>query len=131
MTNFVNIREALQSLAIDPSTADEPTRRKFIFDGAHLSANIATAGQAGNALHTQSAHDEVVVVLTGKPSFGWATRPKSFRPATWCSYRRTRFMVAFARSVRHGPRYLSMPRTSIDRGRILNGREYREANCMY
>ena len=69
MSNFVNIREALQSLEVDPSTADEPTRRRFIFDGTHLSANIATGGRDGSALHTQSAHDEVVVVLEGEAEF--------------------------------------------------------------
>ncbi len=69
MTNFINIREALQSLEVDPGTANEPTRRKFIFDGAHLSANIATSGRDGSALHTQSAHDEIVVVVEGEAEF--------------------------------------------------------------
>ena len=69
MTHFVNIREALQSLQVDPSTAGEPTARRFIFDGTHLSANIATGGHDGSALHTQSAHDEVVVVLDGEAEF--------------------------------------------------------------
>src|SRR5688572_28512233 len=69
MTHIVNIREALQTLEIDPGTADEPTRRKFIFDGEHLSASIATGAGSGSALHTQSAHDEVVVVLEGQAEF--------------------------------------------------------------
>jgi mannose-6-phosphate isomerase-like protein (cupin superfamily) len=69
MTNFVNVRDILKSLKIDPSTAADPTRRMFIFDGAHLSANIATGVQAGSALHTQSAHDEIVVVLEGEAEF--------------------------------------------------------------
>jgi len=69
MTHFINVREALQTLETDPSAADEPTRRKFIFDGKHLSANIATGVGSGRALHTQSAHDEVVVVLEGQAEF--------------------------------------------------------------
>jgi len=69
MTNFVNARDILKSLAVDPSTAADPTQRMFIFDGAHLSANIATGVQAGSALHTQSAHDEIVVVLEGEAEF--------------------------------------------------------------
>lgn len=69
MSNFVNVREMLKSLAIEPSTAADPTRRMFIFDGTHLSVNIATGGQDGSALHTQSAHDEVIVVLNGQAEF--------------------------------------------------------------
>ena len=69
MNNFVNVREILQSLAIDPSTATDPTRRMFIFDSERLSVNVATGAGAGSALHTQSAHDEIVVVLEGEAEF--------------------------------------------------------------
>ena len=69
MTHFVNLREALLSPDLDPATVGEPTRRRFIFDGAHLSANIATGAGSGSALHTQSAHDEIVVVLEGQAEF--------------------------------------------------------------
>ena len=69
MNNFINVREILQSLAIDPSTAADPVKRMFIFDGEHLTANIATGGEAGSALHTQLAHDEIIVVLEGEAEF--------------------------------------------------------------
>ena len=68
MSNFVNVREILQSLAIDPITAADPVKRMFIFDGEHVTANIATGGEAGSALHTQAAHDEIIV-LEGEAEF--------------------------------------------------------------
>jgi mannose-6-phosphate isomerase-like protein (cupin superfamily) len=69
MKNFINVPEILQSLAIDPSTAADPVKRMFIFDGEYLTANIATGGEAGSALHTQVAHDEIIVVLEGEAEF--------------------------------------------------------------
>ena len=63
MVNFVNVSHILQSLAIDPSTAAEPVKRMFIFDGEHITVNIATGGETGSALHTQLAHDEIIIVL--------------------------------------------------------------------
>ena len=69
MSNFVNVREILQSLAIDPSTTTDPVKRMFIFDGEHVTANIATGGEAGSSLHTQAAHDEIVIVLEGEAEF--------------------------------------------------------------
>ena len=69
MNNFVNVREILKSLAIDPSTAADPVKRMFIFDGAHLSANIAIGGEAGRTLHTQPEHDEIIIVLEGEAEF--------------------------------------------------------------
>ena len=69
MNNFINVHEILQSLAIDPSTAGDPVKRMFIFDGEHLTANITTGGEAGSALHTQLAHDEIIVVLEGEAEF--------------------------------------------------------------
>ena len=38
MGNFVNVRQILQSLAVDPSTANDPVKRMFIFDGEHITA---------------------------------------------------------------------------------------------
>jgi quercetin dioxygenase-like cupin family protein len=69
VNNFVNIRELLQSLAVDPSTAADPVKRMFIFDGEYLTANVATGGEAGSALHTQPAHDEIIIVLEGEAEF--------------------------------------------------------------
>lgn len=69
MNNFVNSRELLQSLAVDPGTAADPVKRMFICDGEHLTANIATGGEAGSSLHTQPAHDELIIVLDGEAEF--------------------------------------------------------------
>ena len=54
MTNFINIREALQTLETDPSAADE-RERKLIFDGEHLSANIAENIEWQGSSHPVSA----------------------------------------------------------------------------
>ena len=69
MNNFINVPEILKSLAIDPSTAADPVKRMFVFDGEYLTANIATGGEVGSALHTQLAHDEIIVVLEGEAEF--------------------------------------------------------------
>ena len=69
MGNFINFHELLQSLAVDPSTANEPVKRMFICDGAHLTANISMGGEGGSALHTQPEHDEIIVVLEGEADF--------------------------------------------------------------
>lgn len=69
MNHIINLRELLQSLQVDPSTAQDPVKRMFICDGEFLTANIATSGDAGGAIHTQPAHDEIVIVLEGEAEF--------------------------------------------------------------
>jgi quercetin dioxygenase-like cupin family protein len=67
--HFIRLAEALQSLAADPATAGDPIKRTFLFDGRHLSANIAIIDGQVNALHLQPDHDELVLILEGECEF--------------------------------------------------------------
>lgn len=69
MENFVNFAKLLRSLAVDPSTANDPVKRMFICDGVHLTTNISMGAEGGSALHTQPQHDEIIVVLEGEADF--------------------------------------------------------------
>jgi len=69
MNHFIRLNELLKSLEVDPSTANEPVKRMFICDGAHLTANISMGTEGGSALHTQPDHDEIVLVLEGEAEF--------------------------------------------------------------
>ena|SRR5882757_7304299 len=69
MENFLNLQELLGALQVDPQTAQDPVKRMFLFSGAHLTVNIATGADMGNSLHTQPAHEEVIVVLEGDADF--------------------------------------------------------------
>src|SRR5215475_3999605 len=69
MSNFINFKQLLSSLAVDPTTANDPVKRMFICDGAHLTANISMGAEGGSALHTQPDHDEIIIVLEGEAEF--------------------------------------------------------------
>jgi len=69
MSNFINFNELLKSLEVDASTENEPVKRMFICDGSHLTANISMGVEGGGTLHTQPAHDEIIVVLEGEAEF--------------------------------------------------------------
>ena len=68
-THFVRLADALQSLAADPATAGDPIKRMFLFDGQHVSANVAILDDTCDAIHTQSSHDELVLILEGECGF--------------------------------------------------------------
>ena len=69
MEGFTRLGELVRSLEADPATTDHPIRRQFLCDGEFLTANLAIVQEAGNALHTQPHHDEVVVILEGEVDF--------------------------------------------------------------
>jgi quercetin dioxygenase-like cupin family protein len=69
MESFTRLGELVRSLEADPATTDHPIKRQFLCDGEFLTANLAIVQDAGNALHTQPHHDEVVVVLEGEVDF--------------------------------------------------------------
>lgn len=69
MERYLNLRDLMNRLQVDPSTAQEPVKRMFIFDGACLTANIASGSDVGNSLHTQPAHEEIILVLEGEAEF--------------------------------------------------------------
>jgi len=69
MEKFLNLKNLLGAMQFDPATETDPVKRMFIFDGEHLTANIATGVDAGNSLHAQPAHEEILVVLEGEAEF--------------------------------------------------------------
>jgi hypothetical protein len=58
MSNFINLTEALRSMATDASTASQPIKRMFVADGDFMSANVSVLEEPGDALH--SFRSEVV-----------------------------------------------------------------------
>ena len=116
MGNFIRLNELLKSLEVDPSTANEPVKRMFICDGAHLTANISMGTEGGSALHTQPDHDEIVLVLEGEAEFRVGTESKRVGPGD---------MVFIPRNTLHGrvrtlsPKYaaLSIYAPFFDRNR--------------
>jgi mannose-6-phosphate isomerase-like protein (cupin superfamily) len=66
---FMNLNKILESLQVDPSTAADPVKRMFLFDGGDLTVNIASGTDMGNSLHAQPAHEEIIVVLEGEAEF--------------------------------------------------------------
>jgi quercetin dioxygenase-like cupin family protein len=80
MSNFINFKQLLGSLAADPSTANDPVKRMFICDGAHLTANVSMGTEGGSTLHTQPDHDEIIVVLEGEAEFQVGDETKRVGP---------------------------------------------------
>ena len=94
MSNFVNLTDALRSMETDPSTTSQPIKRMFVADGAFMSANVSILEEAGNALHTQAQHDEIVVVLEGEVEFRVGTETQRVRPGD---------LIFIPRDTIHGP----------------------------
>lgn len=67
--HFIRLNDTLQSLAVDPATAKDPIKRTFVFDGAHVSANLTILEDTGDAIHIQPFHDELVLILEGECGF--------------------------------------------------------------
>jgi len=68
-SNFLSTRAIIESLEADPTTLDRPIKRQFVFDGEHLTANLAVIEGAEDTLHTQRDHDEIVHILEGDVDF--------------------------------------------------------------
>jgi quercetin dioxygenase-like cupin family protein len=78
-------------------TRQPPTIRSsasFLCDGEFLTANLAIVQDAGNALHTQPRHDEVVVVLDGEVDFRVGDTIRRVQPGD---------LVFIPRDTLHGP----------------------------
>lgn len=69
MKYFENLSHIVESLETDDSTRDDPIKRVFVFDGKHLTANVGIVRDSGNALHTQTNHDEILVIIEGDVDF--------------------------------------------------------------
>jgi quercetin dioxygenase-like cupin family protein len=67
--NFVRLRDALRSLETDPATVNDPIKRMFLCDGQFVSANVSILEDTGDAIHIQSSHDELVLILEGDCGF--------------------------------------------------------------
>jgi quercetin dioxygenase-like cupin family protein len=90
MEGFTHLGELVGSLAADPATTDHPIKRQFLCDGEFLTANLAIIQNAGNALHTQPHHDEVVVVLDGEVDFRVGDTTRRVQPGDLVFIPRTR-----------------------------------------
>lgn len=69
MTYFHNLRNIVETLEADETTKDDPIKRTFVIQGRHLTGNVGVVREPGNALHTQSKHDEVLVIIDGGVRF--------------------------------------------------------------
>jgi quercetin dioxygenase-like cupin family protein len=67
--HFVRLTDALRSLETDPATASDPIKRMFLCDGQYVSANVSILEDTGDAIHIQSSHDELVLILEGECGF--------------------------------------------------------------
>lgn len=68
-SNFVKLSDALRAIETDPSTASDPIKRMFLFDGESASANVAIIEDSGDAIHIHSSHEEFVLILEGDCGF--------------------------------------------------------------
>lgn len=94
MSNFVNLNEAVRSMETDASTERQPIKRMFVADGQFLSANVSILEEAGDALHTQPSHDEIVVVLEGDVDFRVGDDSRRVGPGD---------LIFIPRNTLHGP----------------------------
>ena len=94
MSNFVNLKEALRSMEADPSTAHDPIKRMFLFDGDFATADVAVIEDATNALHRHKEHDEFLVILDGEGSFRVGEEQRNVRPGD---------LIFVPRNTLHGP----------------------------
>ena len=69
MTCFQNLREIVDSFEADETTRNDPIKRTFVIEGRHLTGNDGLVSESDNALHTQSKHDEVLVIIDGGVRF--------------------------------------------------------------
>ena len=67
--NFIRLRDALRTLETDPATVSDPIKRMFLCDGQFVSANVSILDDVGDAIHIQSSHDELVLILEGECGF--------------------------------------------------------------
>ncbi len=69
MSYFQNLDHIAETLAVDPSTKNDPIKRTFVVDGELLTGNVAIVSGSDNSLHTQPDHDEVLVIIDGGVTF--------------------------------------------------------------
>jgi len=112
---FIRLDDVLRNLRTDPATAQDPIKRTFVFDGLHVSANVAVLEPGGNALHIQPFHDELVVIVDGECDFRVGERTARVRAGD---------LICIPRGTLHGPviehgtvSTLSVFAPSFDRGR--------------
>jgi mannose-6-phosphate isomerase-like protein (cupin superfamily) len=117
VNNFVNSRELLQSLAVIRAP-------RLIRLSACLSAMantsrqiLPTGGEAGSSLHTQPAHDELIIVLDGEAEFRVGAETRHIGPGDMVFIPRNTLHGRVERSLRRGPHYQSMLRSLIGRKR--------------
>ena len=100
-THFVRLTDALQRLETDPATANDPIKRMFLCDGQYVSANVSILDDTRGAIHIQSSHDELVLILEGECGFRVGEETKRVSSGE---------LIFIPRDTVHGP--------IIDNGRI-------------
>lgn len=98
---FHRLEDALADLTIDPSTSADPIKRKFLFDGQHLSCNVNILEESTDVIHIQRDHDEVVFVLQGECGFRVGEETRRVKAGD---------LMFIPRDTVHGP--------IVDRGRV-------------
>lgn len=67
--HFIRLQDALHSLKTDSATLTDPIKRMFLCDGRYVSANVSILDDTGDAIHIQSSHDELVLIIEGECGF--------------------------------------------------------------
>ena len=80
MSAFRNLAKIVESLEVDPSTADDPIKRTFVVDGTHLTANVAVVSGRENSLRTQADYDGLLVIVGGDLVFRVGDEVEQVRP---------------------------------------------------
>ncbi|MEW6672964.1 MAG: cupin domain-containing protein [Thermodesulfobacteriota bacterium] len=120
--NFIRLRDALRSLETDLATVNDPIKRMLLWDGQFVSANVSILDDTVDAIHIQSSHDELVLILEGDCGFRVGDETKRVTAGG---------LIFIPRNTIHGPIidsaeslfYQSSRRSSIVRRRTFGGQE--------
>lgn len=91
--HFVRLENALRTLETDPATAKDPIKRTFLCDGQYVTANVSILEDTGDAIHIQSFHEELVLILEGEWASESGRKRSGSRLATSFSFPATRCTV--------------------------------------
>lgn len=94
MKPFAIPSAVVESLESDPPTAEHPIKRRFLFDGEFVTANLAVVETDEDTLHTQPNHDEIVMVVEGEADFRVGEETQRVGPGD---------LVFIPRNTVHGP----------------------------
>lgn len=99
--HFFRLNETIRDMETDAATARDPIKRMFLCDGEYVSANVNILEDIEDAIHIQSHHDELVLILEGECGFRVGDETKRVRAGD---------LIFIPRDTVHGP--------IIDNGRV-------------